>query len=191
VTFSLTTVTAIGSEVVELSFIAEETTVSLDVDEDSHEYVFTAEGIHTVYLNVTNDLNFSYIAETEVLIDYTNPVLSIISQINGTTINSSYVMFELSYSDSLAEIEEVTVDWGDGTAIYVDGTIVGHEYGVSGNYTITITVKDKSGNEVTVVLEITVDIIEPTTQSDAPIMGIVTLLGIMSSIVYTRQKRQK
>ncbi|MHA1912366.1 MAG: PKD domain-containing protein [Candidatus Kariarchaeaceae archaeon] len=190
VTFSLTTSTSSGSEIVELSFIAENTTFDLAVDEDSYEYNFTAEGVHTVYLNVTNDLNYSYLAETEVIVDHTTPTLNIISQIDGTTINSSYVMFELSYSDSLADIETVTVAWGDGTAIYLTGTIASHQYGESGEYTITITVKDKSGNEVTEVLEITVNIVEETTQSDTPIMGLVTLLGIMSSIVYTRQKRQ-
>ena len=190
VTFSLTTETSTGSEIVELSIKAENVTYDLDVDEDSYDYSFTAEGIHTVYLNVTNSLNYSYIAETEVLVDHTTPTLNIVSQINGTTIDSSYVMLELSYSDSLADIEEVTVDWGDGTAIYVEGTIVDHEYGASGNYTITITVKDKSGNEVTEVLIVTINIVEEQTKDDAPIMGIVTILGIMSSIVYTRQKRR-
>lgn len=110
-----------------------------DESENSERYVYTVQ---------TNSFSTFVAAE-----DTEDPSAEIMDDDRTVDLDEE-LEFQASASDN-TEVESVEWSFGDGEG--ADGDTVEHEYSSTGDYTVTLTVTDRAGNEETDTVEVTVE----------------------------------
>ncbi|MCJ2554857.1 MAG: PKD domain-containing protein [Candidatus Thermoplasmatota archaeon] len=121
----------------------------------------------------------------------TEPPSAVISGPIEVDVDVSFSLDARGSSDNYG-VANYTWDLGDGRMAY--GPTVSHAYDEAGNYTITLTVRDASGNEDTTTLPITVLAAAPDgggfQPSDTALYGLLAglaLAGITAGVLYWRR----
>ncbi|MCG3216808.1 MAG: PKD domain-containing protein [Candidatus Heimdallarchaeota archaeon] len=170
-------------------------------EEDNREFVvaphtYNVVGVSiyfTVILYVNTSLGTSNFTSSLIYLDFTAPDLEI-SQFtnNETAITDGYVELRFNYSDDYSGILYVYIDWDDGTILNVtDENYAFHYYTKSGNYTMTVMIKDKAGNELntSIVFKILLPVTTPTTAPTPFAISLSILSFLVTGYILFRRKK--
>ena len=111
---------------------------------------------------------------------------------NETAITDGYVELRFNYSDDYSGILYVYIDWDDGTILNVtDENYAFHYYTKSGNYTMTVMIKDKAGNELntSIVFKILLPVTTPTTAPTPFAISLSILSFLVTGYILFRRKK--
>lgn len=128
-------------------------------------HIFADNGVYTVTLTVTDSLGGVGTDFLLVTVNNAPPTLEAITDITVTV--GTTATFTAAYDDlGSADTHSALVNWGEGDnepATVVGGEVSGsHSYATAGVYTVTVTLADDDGDEVTQTFVVTV-IEQPTT----------------------------
>jgi uncharacterized lipoprotein NlpE involved in copper resistance len=128
---------------------------------------FADNGVYTVTLTITDSQGAAGSDFLVVTVTNVNPTIEPISDITvtlGTTVTFAAAIEDLGAADT----HTATVEWGDGASeagTVASGEVSGsHLYSAAGVYTVTVTLADDDGGEVTqtFVVTVTEEVIPPT-----------------------------
>ncbi len=119
-------------------------------------HTYLDNGIYTVTLTVTDELEASHQSTTTATIENAPPVVGEIEDLPADPIQvNSAVTLSADFTDpGILDTHTAQIDWGDGTTSAGtvaqgsgSGTVTGgHTYGAAGVYTVTVTVTDNDGD---------------------------------------------
>jgi PKD repeat protein/ligand-binding sensor domain-containing protein/DNA-directed RNA polymerase subunit RPC12/RpoP len=138
----------------------------------SYKYTFTVAKTYTVVLRVRDDNN--NVSDTQKIITIVprEPTPSIYYNKNVKYKPGEEISFDASNSTAIgASITITSYQWDFGDGVTDKGIQVTHTYSHSGNYSITLYVKDSSGNENKTMINITIENIAPIPVFTAPHSG--------------------
>jgi len=123
-------------------------------------HTYTTAGTYTIALTVTDNSGSSGTSTTQVTISGQPPVVSFSSSTTTPT-SGQTVTLTITASDQYGSIVTTTVDWGDGTTDTLGSTTSdNHAYTLTGStsksYTITVTVKNNSGQTTSATSSVSV-----------------------------------
>jgi len=149
-------------------------------------YTFETPGTYTVTLNVTDIAGYWDVDAVEItVIDVTKPIAD--AGLNQTVNVGEAVDFDAGGSSDNVGVVSYEWDFGDGST--ATGVTTSHTYEESGEYTVTLTVKDAGGNTDTDVATITVRAPE-----GFPIWAIgvivVAAIGVVVALIFLRRARR-
>jgi len=195
ITVSYSDNVAINTGTAKLTVDGADVTAMATVTATSTSYTPTADlsqGSHTLYFEVKdtagNAANRTW--TFTIVIDTTAPTISGLTPANGSLSASGSVTIGASYSDNVAiDVSSValTVDGAAVTPTSVTATAVSYSVTLSeGTHTVSLTVKDTSGNAATSSWMFTVDTTAPVISTPSPTNGsTVTSTSVTISAAYS------
>jgi PKD repeat protein len=113
----------------------------------SHAYAVA--GVYNVILTVTDDRGLSAsTAPVEVTVGAsTLPVSSFVFSPTDPTVNVTTVHFNATASTAAAGRSIVSYEWDFGDGSFGDGAVASHIYATAGTFTVTLVVRDNTGQQ--------------------------------------------
>ncbi|MFB6155596.1 MAG: PKD domain-containing protein [Haloferacaceae archaeon] len=142
------------------------------------DHTYTANGTYTVTLTVTDlagNRDSATVTVETVTVDEAAPAAVIAGGDRAVELATD-VTFDGSASTDNVQIATYAWTFGDGAT--ASGPVVTHAYAAEGNYTVTLTVRDTSGNEATASVNVTA--VEEFSLSPGPIdtCGVLEEAGV-------------
>jgi PKD repeat protein len=107
-------------------------------------HAFTARGVYTVTLTITDDLGTTTSTTQQVTVD--RPIAAFTTSQTGTAPDASVSFDASSTTDPESSITDYSWDFGDGTSVDAGpADTVSHTFTAAGTYTATLTVTDQLG----------------------------------------------
>ena len=156
----------------------------------THADSFDAPGTYTYTIWATDASGNRASRSGTFAIEDTEPPSAVISGPTEVDVDASFSLDAGGSSDN-HRVANYTWDLGDGTVAY--GSTVTHAYAEVGDYTVTLTVRDDSGNEDTATLPITVLAAAPdgggflSGNTLYALLAALAVAGIAAGVLYWRR----